>query len=297
MISMTALTGGALLGASLGLTVRALRPARPSLAQILQRTHSPAPPAPVADEGASAVRLAERAGARLLHNEALASRMPLQDLRLLEMTPARLLGRCLLFGVVGLMVPQWLLLLLALVGSAPPVAVPVLASLVFGLFLAAKCFHEVHEQANALREEYRYAIASVMKRAAMARVADAGAGEALYRAASAGDCRALVRIRQVLERTRYAGTSPWTALEALGQELGIEELSNPAQTLALAGEEGASVHDTLQHQAASQRASLQAARKAEANAASERMVLPVLAVALVMVIFVGGPAFARILQV
>ncbi|MGI5353482.1 hypothetical protein ACQEU8_35690 [Streptomyces sp. CA-250714] len=42
---------------------------------------------------------------------------------------------------------------------------------------------------------------------------------------------------------------------------------------------------------------MQSARKAEANQASERMVLPVLAVAFVMVLFVGGPAFVRILQV
>jgi len=296
MISTAALIGGSLLGLSGGLAVRMLRPSRPSLAQVLQRTHSPAPPAPAA-KGGSAAQLAERLGTRLLRNEALASRMPMQDLRLLEMTPSQLLGRCLLYGTVGLVVPQWLLAMLALIGTPPPVAVPMLASVVFAVFLAAKCFHEVHEKANALREEYRYAIASVMKRAAMARVADAGAAEALYRAASAGDCPALVRIRQVLERTRYAGTGPWTALEALGEELGVEELSNPAQTLALAGEEGASVHDTLQHQAASQRASLQSARKAEANEASERMVLPVLAVAFVMVLFVGGPAFVRIMQV
>lgn len=290
-----ALLGGATLGVSVGLAVWAVRPSRPRLRQVLERTHSPGPVSEASPAGGTQ-QWADRLGQRLLHTEGVAARLPLQDLKLLERSPAQLVGRCAVYAVLGLVMPQGLLAMLALLGTPPPVAFPVAASVLLGVVLGGKSLHDVREEARELREEYRYATAALLERAAMARVGDAGAAEALYRAASAGNCRALVRIRQVLEHSRYAGTSPWRALEQLGEDVGVAEVAQPARILALAGEEGATVHETLQHQASEQRAALAADRKSQANVASEQMVVPVLAVTLTLILFMAGPAFTRLMQ-
>ncbi|MCX4673645.1 hypothetical protein OG453_44625 [Streptomyces sp. NBC_01381] len=297
--STPALLSGALVGVGVLVVVRALVPARPRLGQVLRRTHQPAavPTHALPADGGRGAVWAERIGTRLLQTESVASRLPVTDLKLLQMSPAQLLGRCALYALVGLLLPQWFLLLVTLVGAHLPLAVPALASLVIAAFFAFKCIDDVKDKAKARREEYRYTSASLLERISLARSAEAGATEALMRAASFGDGPAAVRIREALDDARLSGISLWTALEQLGDELGVPELSRPAHILALAAEERASVSRTLESQTVAQRKALLSDRKAEANEATEKMVIPALMVGFLMIVFIAAPSFVRIMSI
>ncbi|MEU5108468.1 type II secretion system F family protein [Streptomyces sp. NPDC021354] len=302
MISTPALLCGAAAGLGLALAVRQLLPRRPDLADVLQRTHAPHTRTARLATSASASRdkatqIADRIGTRLLHTPWVTARLPTQDLALLETSPARLLGRCVIYALIGLAIPQWVMLLVTLIGSPLPLVIPAGASLAFAVLLGAKCLDDVRKEAADAREEWRYATASLLQRSALARAADAGAAEALYRVAEHGDGRVLTRVRATLDHARLAGISPWTALGQLGEEIGVPELSRPAQTFALAGEEGATVSKALEAQAEALRSTMLAEDKAHANQATEKMVLPTLATAFVMLIFIGYPAFSRILAI
>ena len=91
-------------------------------------------------------------------------------------------------------------------------------------------------------------------------------------------------------------TPPWGPLGRLGEELGIEELSELAATVALAGAEGAKVRATLAAKAASIRSHALANAQANAEAMSERMSLPVVVLFAGFLLFVGYPALAHVLE-
>jgi hypothetical protein len=191
--------------------------------------------------------------------------------------------------------------LLTLIGSAPPLAPPAAASVLLAVGLWLKAGAEVRENADHARVAYRYAVSSFLERVALARLSDAGASasasEALYRTAEVGDGPALERIRATLEHARLAGISGWEALRALADELYIPELARPAEALALAGEESAPVYNTLQAQAAQLRGARLTDMQAKANEASQRLVVPVVVLGLLVLVYVAYPAFTRILSV
>ncbi|MFI5634683.1 hypothetical protein ACIA8E_36115 [Streptomyces sp. NPDC051664] len=297
LVSMPALAGGAVAVVGAGLAVRALRPARPDVSELLRLARSPGPYEAATTSGANRIEVwADRAGAQLVKTPTVAARLPAKDLRLLELSPAKLLGRCASFGLLGLLLPQIFVLMVTLAGKNPPFAVPVLAALGCAAFFIFKCLDDVRDKAKLLREEYRYAVVSLLERLVLTRSADAGAGEALVRAASVGDSTPAVQMREALAHARLTGTNPWTALEQLGQDLGVADLTHPARALALAGEEKTSITSTLENQIDILRTALQTDRIARANQATEQMDIPALAVGLCLVIFMAMPAFIKILN-
>jgi predicted membrane GTPase involved in stress response len=103
------------------------------------------------------------------------------------------------------------------------------------------------------------------------------------------------RIRDTITRAELEGISPWEGLKRLSVELDVPELGAPADIIAIAGEEGAAVGDTLAAQARSLSGVLVTAAKAQANRASEKMVMPVAVLVLIMTVYIGYPAISRIL--
>ncbi|MDH6604419.1 tight adherence protein C [Streptomyces sp. SAI-208] len=286
--SLTALSGT--------LAVRSLLPQRTPLDQVLRRTHAPAPRSPSPQVAATVpARWAERVGARLMESDAFVTRLPARDLNLLEMAPASLLGRCALYALSGFLIPQWINLLLRVGGLSLPFVVPAAAGLSVALFMVFKCLDDVRDKATGARLEYRYYIASVLERVALARNSDAGAAEALARAVESGDGRAAVRIRDTVEHAQLAGVSPWDALGGLGSELGVPDIARLSASLSLAGEEQAAVYDQLEAQAEVVRRGLLSDRKEQANVATEKMHVPSLAIVFLLAVFLLTPALVRIL--
>ncbi|MFD9284665.1 type II secretion system F family protein [Streptomyces mirabilis] len=300
ILSVPGMLLGALTAVSGALAVRSTLPRRTPLEQVLRRTHSPAPrPAPTAAAAAprrGGAVWAERVGARLVETDAFVARLPARDLELLEMPAASLLGRCALYALAGLLIPQWIVVLLRWGGLSLPLVLPVAAGLGCAAFMVVKCLDDLRGQAAERRREYRYYTASLLERVALARSSDAGAAEALSRAVESGDGRAAVRIRDAVEHARLAGVSPWDALGRLGTDLGVPELARPAASLALAGEEQAAVYEQLEAQAEVVRRGLLSERKAQANEATEKMHLPALAIVFLMASFLLVPALVRILS-
>ncbi|MFE5841976.1 hypothetical protein ACFQ7N_10055 [Streptomyces niveus] len=301
-VSVAGLLSGAMVALGVALAVRALLPRRAPLAQVMRRTHhperapGPAGRSPSGAAGASAgVVWAERIGSRLLESRSVASRLPARDLELLEMSPASLVGRVALYGLLGLLLPQWFVLLLALGGTSLPFALPLAAAVAGGVFFALKSLEDVRARARRAREEYRYYTVSLLERVALARASDAGAAEALARAAASGDGRAAVRIHDTLEHARLSGVSAWVALRQLGEDLGVPELAKPAASMTLAGEERAAVYAALEQQANALSHALVAEQKAAANEDTEKMTLPGLAVAFLMIVFLAAPPLTKIM--
>ncbi|HET6857476.1 MAG TPA: type II secretion system F family protein [Streptomyces sp.] len=279
------------------LAVRSLLPKRTPLTQVLRRTHAPAPPATSTTTVLKGpAQWADRVGTRLMETDAFVTRLPARDLNLLEMAPASLLGRCALYALGGFLIPQWIMFLLRVGGLGVPFALPVAAGLGVALFMVFKCLDDVRDKATGARREYRYYIASVLERVALARSSDAGAAEALARAVESGDGRAAVRIRDTVEHARLAGVSSWDALGRLGTELAVPDIARLSASLSLAGEEQAAVYDQLEAQAEVVRRGLMAGRKEKANEATEKMHVPSLAIVFLMAVFLLAPALVRILS-
>ena len=106
-------------------------------------------------------------------------------------------------------------------------------------------YSQIRRRAEARRRDFRHVVSSFLDLVAMNLAGGRGVPEALQTATSVSDGWAMVRIRDTLEAARLQGTTPWTALGALGDELDIDELRDLAAALALVAEDGAKVRDSL----------------------------------------------------
>jgi hypothetical protein len=78
-------------------------------------------------------------------------------------------------------------------------------------------------------------------------------------------------------------------------EIDVPELGAPADIIAVAGEEGAAVYSTLKAQAASLRGVLLTDQQAQANEASEKMIMPVAGLVILMTVYIAVPAMLNII--
>jgi hypothetical protein len=296
MILLDAVLPAAAAGALVGLAVRAALPARRDLASALDRLDVSKTGGPLLPSAApkSTGTLPERVGARLLGEVGGRITLPARDLNLLGISSAEHLGKRALFALYGLLLPQLLQSLLALAGAPFPYAVPAVVSFALAALFWFWPGKEVARDAAAARLVVRHAVASYLERVALARIANSGAAQALTQTAEVGDGFIFARMRQVFHQADLAGVTVWDALKQLGDELDIPELTRPADTLALAGDGGA-VYTTLQAQARQLRIALLADAKAQANAASAAMILPVTFGVILMLVFVMVPITLTIL--
>ena len=87
------------------------------------------------------------------------------------------------------------------------------------------------------------------------------------------------------------GDTPWVALERLGVELGATDLTELANTIALAGEEGAAVRATVAAKARTIRERMSADSEVAAADLTERMSLPSVLLVFGFLLFICFPAF------
>jgi hypothetical protein len=216
------------------------------------------------------------------------------DLDLLGETVELLVVRKLGYLLLGLAFPPILATVLALIGSSLPWGLPMMAALALGGVLFMMPDVDVHGRARAARAELRAAVCAYLEMVALERAADAGAIEAVERAATIGDTPAFERIRAALTKAQLDGVPPWRGLSDLAASTGVAELGDVADIMASSGRDGAAVYGSLRARAASLRSAITAERAAAANAASERVVIPVAALGLVFMALVAYPAFVRL---
>lgn len=287
---------GAGLGCGLWATAVWLVPPRPPLAELLSRLRTPQKPPPIllgtADSG-----WATRLGSPftgLLRSLGLPARGVTGDLLITERSPDALLAEKAALTLVGLLLPGAVEVLLVLGGRPLPWQMPLAGCLILavGGFLLPDV--TVRQEAARRRAAFRHALGAYLDLMHILLAGGAGVEGALTDAAAIGQGWSFQQLRRALNTARITRSSPWSALGQLGDELRITELSELAAALSLAGTEGARVRASLTAKAAAMRHRAGAEAEGKANAATERMALPGMVMAIGFVVFVFYPALTQI---
>lgn len=179
-------------------------------------------------------------------------------------------------GLVSFVIPLWVVLLGALVGSVVP-------------------YSQLNRQAAEKRRAFRHMVSAFLDLVAMNLAGGRGVPEALQAASNISDSWGMVRIRDTLEAAKLQGVTPWAALGQLGEEVDVDELRDLAAALALVAEDGAKVRDSLSARAASMRHRELADAEAKAEERSQSMLVAQLLMCAGFLIFLIYPPVARIL--
>ncbi len=299
MITALALGGGTGLG--LWLVVRGLYPPRASLADALahlRRLPDPAPVLGLGAEGGVAARLGRPLADLLVRAGAgwLVPARVRQDLAVLDRSPERHLAEKVTLALLGLLVAPAMSALLALGGTQLPLALPLWGALVLAVVGFVVPDLGIHTDAARRRRDFRHALSSFLDLVVVALAGGGGVESALADAASVGAGWPFAYLRRALDQARLAREAPWAALGRLGTELGVDELSELAASVALAGTEGAKVRASLAAKATSLRTHQLAEAETTDQAASERMSLPVVLLFAGFLFFIGFPAVERVLH-
>lgn len=296
---MTALTialvAGGLVGLGLAMLLWRLVPAQPDLGAVLDNL---APEASLARpaEIPTASDAQDRLGLWVMRTLPVSNvwSTPTRELALLRRTPHRFYGEKALYFLIGLLFPAVASLLFYLFGVRPPIGIPVMASLLLGAGLSFLPDYNVCSDAAKAREEFTRALTAYVDLVALERITGAGPRQAMTSAADVGDSWVFKRIAEELSRSRFNGVPPWDSLTTLSEDLGLPDLAEVSDIMRLSGEDGAAVYQMLRARAASMRAATTNAELAKANAAGERMSVPVSALALIFLLILATPAILRV---
>jgi tight adherence protein C len=212
------------------------------------------------------------------------------DLALAERTTEQHVLRKLAAAAVLAALPFMAALLAATGGVTVRPGVVVPAAVIGGIVGMVAPDLEVRSVARERRAEFVHALSSYLDVTAVLLAGGAGTESALHTAAELGDGWPQQRLRTALDRCRLTGQTPWDVLAALGDHLQVDELSQLATSLQLAGEQGARVRMTLTERARALRAAQLAAVEARARSVTEQMSVPVALLAVAFMLFVGFPA-------
>jgi tight adherence protein C len=220
-----------------------------------------------------------------------------RDLELVDRTPGRHALDKMLGSLAGFLVPNLVVVALTTMGIGPPigiVAVTSLATAVAGFVLPDLLLRDAAERR---RRAFRHALSSYLDLVNVLLAGGAGIETALYAAADAGDGWGYQTIRNALRRARLTGQSPWDAFAVLADDLGINELAELAANVSLAGSHGARIRASLAAKADTLRGHQIADTEAAAEAATERMTVPVAVLLLGFLLFIAYPAVSQITSV
>jgi tight adherence protein C len=289
------LLGGGL-GAGLLVIAAGLVPRRPRLAEALAALTRPlAPPPIIAPEpGGWAARFG-RPAVTILAALGLPTPGIRRDLALLGRAPERLLAEQATTALAGILLPPVFTGLLAAGGLPLGWQIPAAGA----LFLGAAGFvlppFAVRSEAARRRAAFRQALAAYLDLIVISLAGGAGIEAALTYSAAAGTGWAFSRLRAALEAAQLTRRPPWQTLAQLGADLGIGELTELAASVTLAGTEGARIRISLAAKAAGLRSRQLADAETSAQAATERMSLPLVLLFAGFLLLIGYPAVVHVL--
>ncbi|MGW3960130.1 secretion system protein [Amycolatopsis sp. NPDC005003] len=219
-----------------------------------------------------------------------------RDLRVLGRGADTHVAIKIVLGCAGFVAPLLLQGLLALADLPVSVEVP----LAVGFLLAAAGFIgpdlEVRTKAARARADFRGALSAFLDLVWITLAGGAGVEVALLAAAKVGRGAAFTQLRRALDAAHLTRTTPWSTLRRLGEELDVTELAELAASISLAGTEGAKIRTSLAAKAKALRTHLVADAEADAQAATERMALPVTLLFLGFLGFIAYPAVTQVLN-
>ncbi len=210
-------------------------------------------------------------------------------------SPERMVSKGLVLGGAGLLIPPLLWIAAPSVGISPSIAVPAVAVLVAVPISTLWPILSMLRRARTRQQHVRVVTGSFVDLVVLGLAGGVGVEGAMMAAAQVSSDWAMKRILRTLLMARDSGLSPWVALGDLGLEIGVGELVELSATIQLAGTEGARIRRSLSARAVSLRRHEQAEAESAANATTERMFLPGALLLVGFLLFVGFPAFSRIL--
>lgn len=293
---ISALLWGAGLGVGLWALVVYVFPPRPPLRALVDRLHATPVPPPIltADSDGWALRVG-RPFIKPLAALGLPNRKLRNDLAVTGKSIEHHLAEKATLALTGLLLPILMHLLLVVADVGLGWEVPAVASLLFALggFLLPDI--SVRQEAERRRSTFRHALSAYLNLIRVLLAGGAGVDGALSDAVNIGKGWAFQQLRRALVTAKLTRTTPWATLGQLGTELDVHQLSELAASVSLAGTEGARVRASLAAKAAALRTRELTDAEGEAQAATERMSLPVVMLFGGFLIFIGFPALASVL--
>jgi len=220
-----------------------------------------------------------------------------RELELVGRTSERHAFDKVLGAVAGLLVPNMAAAGLVMMGMALPVGVVGVLSL--GTAVAGFVLPDflLRDEAERRRRAFRHTLSSYLDLVNVLLAGGAGIETALHAAADAGDGWGYQTIRSELRRARLTGQSPWDTFADLAERLGVNELAELAASVSLAGSHGARIRASLAAKADTLRGHQVAETESAAEAATERMTVPVAVLLFGFLVFIAYPAIAQITSV
>ena len=291
-----------LLGAGVGsgalLTWRAITPRPTPIAVVLSDLAKPGVPigaaAPAADPMIDRVGSISR---RIVESFGHDSSGLRSELELVGRTPDRHAFDKLIGAVAGLLVPNMAAAGLVIAGMAMPVGVIGVLSLATAVAGFVLPDFLLRDEAERRRRAFRHTLSSYLDLVNVLLAGGAGIETALHAAADAGDGWGYQTIRSELRRARLTGQSPWDTFAGLAERLGVNELAELAASVSLAGSHGARIRASLAAKADTLRGHQIAETESAAEAATERMTVPVAVLLFGFLVFIAYPAIAQITSV
>ena len=177
--------------------------------------------------------------------------------------------------------------------AVPSVGIAMVVGAVVGHSTAIS---RVRRDARDRRRRFRHAFSAYLDLVNVLLAGGSGMETALTVAADAGDGWSFEMIRECLVRARVARRSPWDELAALGRRLDIPDLVEVAGTISLSGEHGARVRGSLSARAEALRHRQLAEIEARAQAATERMGVPLVLLFVSFIGLLGYPALQMVVM-
>jgi Flp pilus assembly protein TadB len=291
-----AVVAGLMTGAGVWVAITGLRPRPESLTVVLGRFE---PRAALDTPTAGRLSWDNRVGAvALRHIAPLAAAVERAraDLRVLGRRPEDYAGETAVYGLFGFMLGPWLGGVVWLVGAPFPAPIAGAVSLVACGTGALLPWLTLRDRARARRAGFLHALIAYCQVTAMSLAAGRGVEQALTTAASSGEGWAFTELRAALNSGYVRGETPWESLGRLGADLGIPDLAQMASTVAMAGEDGAAVRETISTKARTLGDRIGADAEQAAQRATAQMGLPAVALAAGFLVFLMYPAISALLS-
>ncbi len=219
-----------------------------------------------------------------------------QDLALTGRTFEDALGRKITLAGAGLLLGLLAAAGLSVAGVALPGGAPVVLAAVLAVVFFFLPDLDARAEATRRREEFRRALGAYLDLVALEMAGSAAPAEALPSAARIGAGWPLALIRDTLYRATRGGRNPWTALADLGQRIGVGELRDLGQLIALVAHDGARVRSTLTARAQTMRRHELANLEGKAGKADQSMRVAQILIGLGFIAFLGYPAVVAVLS-
>ncbi|WP_245848374.1 type II secretion system F family protein [Lentzea kentuckyensis] len=286
------------IGLGIGLWMLAVYafPPRPSLRALVDQLQADPPSAPILTANSAGWALSVgRPFVGTLGSIGMPSKSLRDDLAVIGKSVDHHLAEKAVLTLTGMLVPPLVQLVLVVADAGLTWEILLAASVLSGVGGFFVPDINVRREAERRRSTFRHALSAYLNLIRVLLAGGAGVDGALKYAVSVGKGWAFDQLRHALVTSRLTRSTPWSALRQLGVELGVQPLTELAASVSLAGTEGARVRASLAAKATALRTRELTLAESAAQAATERMSVPVVVLCAGFLIFIGFPAVANVL--